>query len=74
MEAIEAYQKSIRISRSIGNRRAEGNAVGNLGIIYFDLGDYRKAIECYEESSLNSMSRRSALVGKWMTGVPSGRI
>jgi hypothetical protein len=34
--------------REIGDRRGEGNALGNLGIAYADLGDARKAIDFYE--------------------------
>ncbi len=32
-----------------GDRRGEGNALGNLGIAYYSLGDAHKAIEFYEQ-------------------------
>ncbi len=35
--------------REIGDRRGEGNALGNLGNAYAALGDARKAIEFYEQ-------------------------
>ena len=37
------------IAREIGDRRGEGNALGNLGIAYADLGQVEKAIGYYEQ-------------------------
>ena len=37
------------IAREIGDRRGEGNALGNLGIAYADLGEPRRAIDLYEQ-------------------------
>ena len=37
------------IDRDIGDRRGEGNALGNLGNAHFVLGETRKAIEFYEQ-------------------------
>ena len=34
----------------IVDRRGEGNALGNLGLAYSDLGEYQKAIEYYEQA------------------------
>ena len=39
------------IAREIKDRESEGSALGNLGIAYFSLGDYTKAIE-YQQQSL----------------------
>ena len=36
--------------REIGDRRGEGNALGNLGSAYFQLGDARRAIGYYEQA------------------------
>jgi tetratricopeptide (TPR) repeat protein len=36
-------------ARRVGDRPAEGNALGNLGSAYADLGDARRAIEFYEQ-------------------------
>src|ERR1035441_116242 len=36
--------------RRIGDRRGEGQDLGNLGLTYATLGDRRKAIECYEQA------------------------
>ncbi len=35
-------------ARTAGDRKSEGNALGNLGLAHADLGDARKAIEFYE--------------------------
>ncbi len=48
-KAIEYYEQQLTIAREIGDRRGEGNALGNLGNAYADLGDSRKAIEYYEQ-------------------------
>ena len=37
------------IAREIGDRRGEGNALGNLGIAYADLGQVERAIGFYEQ-------------------------
>ena len=36
-------------ARETGNRRGEGNALGNLGLAHAGLGETRKAIELYEQ-------------------------
>jgi tetratricopeptide (TPR) repeat protein len=36
--------------RRLGDRRGEGNALGNLGLAHVNLGNTRKAIEFYEEA------------------------
>ena len=33
------------IHREIGNRSGEANALGNLGIVYIELGDYESALK-----------------------------
>jgi tetratricopeptide (TPR) repeat protein len=35
--------------REIGDRRGEGNALGNLGTAYADLGETRRAIQFHEQ-------------------------
>ena len=39
----------LEISREIGDRLGEGTSLGNLGIAYYSLGEYRKAIEYHEQ-------------------------
>ena len=43
---LEAQRDAARITK---HRQAEGNALGNLGLAYADLGEPRKAIEFYEQ-------------------------
>ena len=38
------------IAREIGDRRGEGNALGNLGLAYADLGEVEKAIGYHEQA------------------------
>ena len=42
-------EQRLAIAREIGDRRAEGNALGNLGMAYHSLGEYGRALEFYEE-------------------------
>jgi hypothetical protein len=44
------YQQSLAVAREIKYPQMEGAALGNLGDIYFGLGDYAKAIEYYQQS------------------------
>ena len=41
--------RQLVIAREIGDRRGEGNALGNLGLAYAALGETRRAIELYEQ-------------------------
>jgi len=49
-KAIEYYEQALAIAREIGDRRREGNYLGNLGNAYQALGAVRKSIECYEQT------------------------
>ena len=44
------HVQELSIAKEQGNRAGEGNAYNNLGIAYFDLGDFQQAIECYTQS------------------------
>jgi tetratricopeptide (TPR) repeat protein len=48
-EWIAWGEAALKGSRAIGDRRGEGNALGNLGNAYADLGETRKAIDYYEQ-------------------------
>jgi tetratricopeptide (TPR) repeat protein len=48
-EQIAWHEAALAGSRNIRNRRTEGNALGNLGIVYAELGEPRKAIEHYKQ-------------------------
>ena len=51
-ERIAWMEDALASARATGNRQAEGNALGNLGIAHLNLGDARKAIE-YHDQALN---------------------
>ncbi len=48
--AIGYYEQALAIHREIGDRRGEGNDLGNLGGAYLQLGDARRAIGYYEQA------------------------
>ena len=47
--AIESWQQALALYQTVGNRRGEGNALGNLGIAYFSMGQYHRAIEFHQD-------------------------
>ena len=49
-KAIEFYEKSLVIKREIGDRRGEGNALGNLGIALYGLGEKERGIELMKQA------------------------
>ena len=44
------HLKSLKIAKEIGDKGSEGAAYTNLGIAYYSLGDYKKAIEFHLKS------------------------
>ena len=49
-ERIRWQEAHLAAARQIGDRRSEGNALGNLGLAHAALGDPRKAIEYHEQA------------------------
>ncbi|MBC7881637.1 MAG: CHAT domain-containing protein [Anaerolineae bacterium] len=48
--AVDYYKHSLEVARSLKDRSAEGQALGNLGLAYAELGDdYPTAIQYYEQ-------------------------
>jgi tetratricopeptide (TPR) repeat protein len=45
-KAIEYQWQHLKIAREIGDRLGEGIALGSLGLNYYYMGNYPKAIEC----------------------------
>ena len=43
-KSIEITERSLRLSREVGNREHEGSNLNNLGVCYKELGDYEKGI------------------------------
>jgi tetratricopeptide (TPR) repeat protein len=65
------YEQYLAIAREIGDRRGEGNALGNLGNAYADLGETRRAIEFYEQQLVivrEIGDRRGEALGSWNLG------
>ena len=48
-KAIEFYEQALVIHREVGDRRAEGNVLNNLGVTYMILGRLNQAIAFYEQ-------------------------
>ncbi|MEW6265662.1 MAG: CHAT domain-containing protein, partial [Thermodesulfobacteriota bacterium] len=42
---LEHYQQALRIAKEIGDKQGQGNSLGSIGLVYFSLGDYPKALE-----------------------------
>ena len=49
-KAKEYHEKALAIAIEIGDRRREGTAYGNLGVVFASLGEYQKAKEYYEKA------------------------
>ena len=49
-KAIGFYEQHLAIAREIGDRRGEGNALGNLGVAYTALGQVEQAIGLLEQA------------------------
>ncbi len=49
-ERIDWLNVAVTAAREIGDRRGEGNALGNLGLAHAALGDARRAIEYHERA------------------------
>ncbi len=48
-ERIRWLELALAAARRLKQRNWEGVALGNLGIAYYNLGEYRRAIEYYEQ-------------------------
>ncbi|MCF8365049.1 MAG: histidine kinase [Bacteroidales bacterium] len=48
--SIQRYNEALEYARRAGRKQSITNALGNLGTIYRDLGEFDKAIESYRES------------------------
>jgi len=47
---IVFYENSLKLFKKIGYKAGESACYRNLGVIYYNLGDFRKAIEFLENS------------------------
>jgi tetratricopeptide (TPR) repeat protein len=48
-DRIKSRETALAAARQLGARSAEGAHLGNLGLAYSDLGEYRRAIEYHEQ-------------------------
>jgi tetratricopeptide (TPR) repeat protein len=46
-KAIDSYEQALTIAQELRDRRAEGNAFANLGLVHGELGDRDKARACW---------------------------
>jgi tetratricopeptide (TPR) repeat protein len=49
-ESIAHYQQALAKARQEGNRREEAVQWTNLGLVYYNLGQGKRAIECYQQA------------------------
>ncbi|WP_008313855.1 CHAT domain-containing protein [Leptolyngbya sp. PCC 6406] len=49
-EALASWQQALELYRALGNRQRQGAVLENLGTAYANLGDYRRAIEFFEQA------------------------
>ena len=46
---MQSGEQALTIYREIGNRQGEANSLGNLGLAYYSLGQYQKAIDFHQQ-------------------------
>ncbi|MBW4493034.1 MAG: CHAT domain-containing protein [Oscillatoria princeps RMCB-10] len=47
--AIQCFQKNVAAAGKVGNYQWEAQALNNLGVAYFQVGDYAKALESHQQ-------------------------
>ena len=48
--ARKSWEKGLEICRELGDKNCIGTFLGNIGVVYDDLGQYDKALEYYEKA------------------------
>jgi tetratricopeptide (TPR) repeat protein len=48
--ALTTYQAALELFKNSKDKKGEGNALGGIGLAYYSLGQYDKAIEYYERA------------------------
>ena len=54
LKSLDYHERSLEISKEIGDRHGEGLTLNNIGLIYSALGEYSKAFSFYEQSLMIS--------------------
>lgn len=49
-KAVEYYLKSLKINKKIGNENGISMINSNLGLLYSDLSEYNKSLECFKKT------------------------
>jgi len=49
-EALDCHLQALRLSEELHMAGLSGNTYNNIGIVYSSLGNYAKAVECFEKS------------------------
>ena len=49
-EAIQTWEKALKIYRETQDHKGEANSIGNLGTTYNSFGQYQRAIEYHQQS------------------------
>ena len=50
LAVLVSHVQELSIAKEQGDRAEEGRAYNNLGVAYYDLGDFQQSIECYRQS------------------------
>jgi len=50
LEIIDCYKQALEIAEKISFLRVEGTVLGNLGSVFFALGDCKRTIELYKKA------------------------
>src|SRR5262249_59984250 len=66
---LESGQRALKLAATLGDIGLEVSAHFSLGLIYYDLGDYRQAVDClgWHRASLTDDLRREHF---GMSGLP----
>ncbi len=63
--ALDNFLRGLKIADSTGNTQVQADLMGNLGMVYNEISDYRTALKYYKES----LSRQVALRNKLREGI-----
>jgi serine phosphatase RsbU (regulator of sigma subunit) len=50
LNAVEYYQKSLKLNEKLGNENGISGINNNLGLLYSDLGKYQEALNCFQKT------------------------
>lgn len=65
--AIDCFERSLRLGRQVGDPYAEARSIHNLGVCYTRLGEFGRALECYEAALRPAAADGTPTI--WMTPI-----